>query len=393
MALPTFIQFTPGTKAKASQVNANFQEVRDILDGQLDETNLAQLQGPISWDLIGNKAIVVANSGSSSPIDISQTGILSAGSATFEAVVEGAQTLGSGGLFINLTSPSSTIPVANLQSAGGLILVAGDSATDGLEISDDSSDIHVDLINGRELLVDLEGTNVLLVNSAGMTLQGELDLASGGIQFEGGPSIEAEGADVLLLKDKVRLSSVNGPLLSYEGPNNNLLLQDSLQFSNTSDGPKLFRSAANTLEVNNVLKISNGSESATLDGSNNDLNVDRKRILAAGKPAVTSEPTANGLRIIQGIVDTLTNAIIEGIGFTVDAAFGDGTDQRVLFTEAFASTPVVVCTVEKSGNAAGDQRVAKLLAVGPGEVQIQVFRTNDAKVDGIVHFIAIGPRA
>jgi hypothetical protein len=84
MALPTYISFTPGTRAKASEVNANFTETRNILDGQLEQSNFDTMTGTINWVVTGaEEAINITHSGSRSAIKITHSGIPAAGEAAF----------------------------------------------------------------------------------------------------------------------------------------------------------------------------------------------------------------------------------------------------------------------------------------------------------------------
>jgi microcystin-dependent protein len=100
MSLPTYISFTAGTKAKASEVNANFTETFNVFDGGIDEDNFATLEGVVTWVVTGaEEAINISHSGTRSAIKITHSGIPAAGEAAFRV-----DSLTSGALLPRMTT-------------------------------------------------------------------------------------------------------------------------------------------------------------------------------------------------------------------------------------------------------------------------------------------------
>jgi microcystin-dependent protein len=80
MALPTYISFVPGTRAKAFEVNANFVETRSIFDGQIDQTNFDTMSGVVDWVVTGaEEAINITHSGTRSAIKVTHSGTPASG--------------------------------------------------------------------------------------------------------------------------------------------------------------------------------------------------------------------------------------------------------------------------------------------------------------------------
>jgi len=122
------------------------------------------------------------------------------------------------------------------------------------------------------------------------------------------------------------------------------------------------------------------------------LAVDPSNVLdAATKQYVdaTGSGTDSPFRIIRGRIDTTTPTILQGVGFTlVRNGTGDAT---VTFTTAYGGIPAVVATADRAVGATG---MAVNLFSAPTTTTARFQRVNvtPAVEDGVIDFIAIGPR-
>lgn len=100
---------------------------------------------------------------------------------------------------------------------------------------------------------------------------------------------------------------------------------------------------------------------------------------------VYTTSTAESLKIIRGTINTTTPTIVVGSGFTLERP--EKGVCRILFTAEFTAVPSVVVSIENATLIAASQATTKtkttIEIVGAGGI---------LKTDGIVNFIAIGPR-
>lgn len=103
------------------------------------------------------------------------------------------------------------------------------------------------------------------------------------------------------------------------------------------------------------------------------------------KPASESVAAAEKLKIIRGIVNTTTTAIVKGSGFTIAKP---STGKIVItFTTPFSDTPAVTCT---PGDAS---HIATIIEETTKEKVVTItIASTFAPNDGTFHFIAMGPR-
>lgn len=99
-----------------------------------------------------------------------------------------------------------------------------------------------------------------------------------------------------------------------------------------------------------------------------------------------------GLKIIRGTVNTTpTASIVKGSGFTI-ARNGAG-DITITFTSAFSDVPTVTAMPGAGGFHGAVS--ASTGGIAAGSVRLILFDTQTVGVpntDGIIHFIAIGPK-
>lgn len=103
----------------SASVNANFAAIVAWAAGNITDTNLGTMVGPITWSTTANVLnIVSANSGTEGSASFSHSGVLASGKKLFSISSSAAQTTGDAGLYLSFSSSSATIPLAQLSNAG-----------------------------------------------------------------------------------------------------------------------------------------------------------------------------------------------------------------------------------------------------------------------------------
>lgn len=111
--------YVAGTLAKASEVNSNFSDIVTWSQGNIQNDNIGTLSGLVSWSIsTGVAAISVTNSGSEGSVYITQSANLSSSKAVFRLTNTAAATSGDGGLHVNFSNASATIPALLVSYKG-----------------------------------------------------------------------------------------------------------------------------------------------------------------------------------------------------------------------------------------------------------------------------------
>ena len=112
--------FLAGTLAKASEVNQNFTDILNGVNGNLDQGNFTTMFNTIDWSIPGGDlAIKVSNSGNAGSIELTQNEPLGQDKSGIQMIHTAAeQALGAAGLSIDFTSVDSTVPLLRLKNNG-----------------------------------------------------------------------------------------------------------------------------------------------------------------------------------------------------------------------------------------------------------------------------------
>jgi microcystin-dependent protein len=118
--------FVGGTLAKSSEVNANFIDLINWSSGNIQNDNLGEMFGAISWTITtGVKAIEITNSGNDGSILITQSASLNPNKSSIRVINNAAQTAGDADVYLNMSSISSTVPVFQADYAGEAVFKIG----------------------------------------------------------------------------------------------------------------------------------------------------------------------------------------------------------------------------------------------------------------------------
>src|ERR1700738_2167158 len=90
--------FSAGTTAIASQVNANFVAISNVVNGNLDQTNLGTFSGAVNWTIVSNVlAQSVSSSSTTGLVSLSATGVFAGGVSGLSLTSSANQTKGQSG--------------------------------------------------------------------------------------------------------------------------------------------------------------------------------------------------------------------------------------------------------------------------------------------------------
>lgn len=419
----------------AQEVNNMFEQVRQHINGSIGPDNFdLPFTSEVSFNLTTGSALPIVTASGANAISVQHgSAALGAGVSLFELVSTASNTNNNSALAtIDQQGVSATIPLLRLIQRettlpAPIVQVSDDGTAINWSLARAAASIEYDAATGYSHKFKVNDVEVFDIEAAGITSAQVIDAPSftaGSSTFTdesldlNGPVLSREDADTIIVASKLRINEINGPILSLNaGVNNELLVQNSIIFEETANGPRLLRSSANTLEVQRAIRLSDTADAVTLTPALNRLNVNSDYILANNKAAIVGNALSPQITV-TGVYQMSSNQFLERDGTPqtnyqglTGVAFGGIGDFQINFGALIANTGsdrvTVQITPELIGGGEADLVVAKITEVnqGAGFVRGVAYQYNPGgqgntpgdhssfvKLDFRLHVTISGPR-
>jgi len=168
--------FNPNTRAKASEVNTNFQDINDwLLAGSIELAYLAPFDGELGWLIDGaaSKAIHIDQQTNEESILLEQKALLGSTFSTFSIVDLVAQTTGKANFSIVASNPAHAVPLISLQTQGSgpILRTLTAASVIGLELTNSATEIKYNAAGGLDQVFAISGAAQLRIKTNTLELQ------------------------------------------------------------------------------------------------------------------------------------------------------------------------------------------------------------------------------